>query len=85
VRDDGTLLFVTVDGRQSQTSVGMTLSEFTDLFIELSAVSAMNLDGGGSTAMAVRNRLVNSPSDPTGERQNADSILLFPRSSKPQS
>ena len=85
VRDDGTLLFVTVDGRQSQTSVGMTLSEFTDLFIELGAVSAINLDGGGSTAMVVRDRLVNSPSDPTGERQNADSILLFPRNSKPQS
>ncbi len=85
VRADGTLLFVTVDGRQPQTSVGMSLSELTDLFIELGAVSAMNLDGGGSTAMAVRNRLVNSPSDPTGERKNADSILVFPRNSKPPS
>ncbi len=82
---DGTLLFVTVDGRQPRTSVGMSLAELTDLFIELGAVSAMNLDGGGSTAMAVRNRLVNSPSDPTGERQNGDSILLFPRNSKPPS
>ena len=84
-RADGTLLSVTVDGRQPQTSVGMSLPEFTDLFIELGAVSAMNLDGGGSTAMVARNRLVNSPSDPTGERQNADSILLFPRNSKPPS
>lgn len=84
-RADGTLLFVTVDGRQPHTSVGMSLSELTDLFVELGAVSAINLDGGGSTAMVVRNQLVNSPSDPTGERKNADSILLFPRNSKPRS
>ena len=85
VRADGTLLFVTVDGRQPEASVGMSLSELTDLFLELGAVSAMNLDGGGSTAMIARNRLVNSPSDPAGERKNADSILIFPRSSKPPS
>jgi exopolysaccharide biosynthesis protein len=85
VRADGTLLFVTVDGRQPRKSVGMSLAELTDLFVELGAVSAMNLDGGGSTAMVVHNRLVNSPSDPTGERQNADAILLFARARKPPS
>jgi exopolysaccharide biosynthesis protein len=79
IRADGTLLFVTVDGRQPLKSVGMSLPELTDLFVELGAVSALNLDGGGSTAMVVRDRVVNSPSDPTGERPSADAILIFSR------
>ncbi len=79
IRPDGTLLFVTVDGRQPLKSVGMSLPELTDLFVELGAVSAINLDGGGSTAMVVRDRVVNSPSDPTGERPSADAILIFSR------
>jgi exopolysaccharide biosynthesis protein len=79
IRPDGTLLFVTVDGRQPLKSVGMSLPELTDLFVELGAVSALNLDGGGSTAMVVRDRVVNSPSDPTGERPSADAILIFSR------
>lgn len=79
VRADGTLLFVTVDGRQPLRSVGMSLPELTDLFIELGAVTALNLDGGGSTVMVVRDRVVNSPSDPTGERPSADAVLLFSR------
>jgi len=45
----------------------------------------VNLDGGGSTAMVVQGRLANSPSDPTGERENADAILLFSRSGIPSS
>jgi exopolysaccharide biosynthesis protein len=85
VRADGTLLFVTVDGRQPQKSVGMSLPELTELFQELGAVSALNLDGGGSTAMVAKRRLVSSPSDPTGERENASAILLFPRPVKPPS
>jgi exopolysaccharide biosynthesis protein len=78
VRADGTLLFVTVDGRQPQESVGMSLPELTDLLLELGAVSAVNLDGGGSTTMVIDGEVVNRPSG--GEpRRNADGILLFPR------
>jgi hypothetical protein len=79
MRQDGTLLFVTVDGRQPERSVGLSLVELTDVLIELGAVSAINLDGGGSTTMVIRNKPVNSMSDPTGERETANAILLFPR------
>jgi len=77
-RADGTLLFVTVDGRNAERSVGMSLPELTDLMLELGAVAAANLDGGGSTTMVVRDRVVNSPSDSNGERANGDAVLLFP-------
>ena len=79
VRADGTLLFVTVDGRRPEESVGMSLPELTDLMIELGSVSAINLDGGGSTTMVIEGRTVNRPSSSGGDRQNADAILLFPR------
>jgi hypothetical protein len=79
VRTDGRILLVTVDGRQPELSVGMTIAELTALLIELGAVEAINMDGGGSTAMVVRNRIVNSPSDITGERAVGDALLVFLR------
>ncbi len=79
VRTDGCILLVTVDGRQPEMSVGMTIAELASLLIELGAVEAVNLDGGGSTAMVVRGRVVNSPSDLTGERAVGDALLVFLR------
>jgi exopolysaccharide biosynthesis protein len=75
----GQILLVTVDGRQPGESIGMSLTMLADLLIEFSAVEAINLDGGGSTTMVIRNRLVNKPSDATGERPVSDAILVFPR------
>ena len=76
---DGLLLMVTVDGRQPKISVGMSLYSLANLLLELSAVEAINLDGGGSTTMVVNDRVVNSPSDQTGERPVGDAILVFSR------
>jgi len=79
IRADGSVLLVTVDGRQSKTSVGMSIPELAALMAELGCVEAVNLDGGGSTTMAVRGRVVNSPSDPAGERPVSDALLVLPR------
>jgi exopolysaccharide biosynthesis protein len=46
-----TLWLVTVDGRQPEVSVGASLDELTDILLSLGASDAINLDGGGSTAM----------------------------------
>jgi Phosphodiester glycosidase len=78
VRADGTLLFVTVDGRQPKYSVGMTLVEFAEQFRRLGAMQAMNLDGGGSTTMVVNDKVVNRPSDPGGERKVSTALLVLP-------
>lgn len=59
----GDTLLVTVDGRQPETSVGMTLFEATDFLIGLGATEGINLDGGGSTTFVRDGRVVNSPSD----------------------
>jgi hypothetical protein len=78
VRADGTLLLVTVDGRRAGWSAGVTLNEAARAMRSLGARDALNLDGGGSTAMAVRGRTVNRPSDPTGERPVSDALVVLP-------
>jgi hypothetical protein len=78
VRRDGSLLLVTVDGRRPGWSAGVTLQEGARVMRSLGARDALNLDGGGSSAMAVRGRRVNLPSDPGGERPVSDAILVLP-------
>jgi hypothetical protein len=78
------LMLVTVDGRQPGYSVGMTLREAAGLALDLGATDAINLDGGGSTAMVVRRgssgtaryEVVNRPSDPQGERPVGNALAV---------
>jgi len=74
----GRLLLVTVDGRGPGVSEGLTLTELADLARQLGAREALNLDGGGSTAMAVDGKLVTHPSDATGERAVGDAVVVAP-------
>lgn len=75
----GQILLVTVDGRQPGESIGMSLGMLADLLLDFGAIEAINLDGGGSTTMVIKNKLVNKPSDATGERPVSDAILVNPR------
>ncbi|MFF4276680.1 phosphodiester glycosidase family protein [Streptomyces sp. NPDC001536] len=75
----GRLLLATVDGRQPGVSEGFTLGEAARFMRSLGAVHALNLDGGGSSAMAVGGALVNVPSDATGERAVGDTVQVLPR------
>jgi len=64
--DGRTGWLVVVDGRQTVISEGATLTELTAFFRDLGAADAINLDGGGSTTLAVddgfgRPRVLNSP------------------------
>jgi hypothetical protein len=76
---DGTIWLVTVDGRQPQLSVGMTLEELRTVAHRLGLANALNLDGGGSTTMWVRGAVVNSPSDAAGPRKVSDALLVTAR------
>jgi exopolysaccharide biosynthesis protein len=76
----GKILFITVDGRQPGTSAGMSLVELAALLLEFGATEAINLDGGGSTTMVIGGKIVNVPSDQTGERPVSDSFLIVPKS-----
>jgi Phosphodiester glycosidase len=74
---DNTIWLVTVDGRQPELSVGMTLVELRALARRLGLVNALNLDGGGSTTMWVQGEVMNRPSDPTGPRKVSDALLVY--------
>ncbi|WNF30224.1 phosphodiester glycosidase family protein [Streptomyces sp. C11-1] len=82
VAEDGTLLLVTVDGREPGGSVGATFDEAAELMRSLGAHDAMNLDGGGSTTMIVNGRLRNRPRSgegaEVGERAVADALVVVP-------
>jgi hypothetical protein len=72
--DSSKIYFVVVDGRQA-ISAGMTLFELADFMMKIGVYQGVNLDGGGSSAMVIRKQVVNSPSDPTGERDVANALL----------
>ncbi|MBB3112751.1 exopolysaccharide biosynthesis protein [Paenibacillus phyllosphaerae] len=69
-------VFVVVDGRQEGYSRGMTLNEFAQLFEDLGATEAYNLDGGGSSTMYFNGRVVNSPGSKGQERGVSDIIYI---------
>lgn len=80
VKADGDLVFYAVDGRQSGHSMGATYTELAQRMIELGCVSAIALDGGGSTTFGTTwpdsesFTTINSPSD---GRARAVSTCLF--------
>lgn len=72
---------VVVDGRQKDYSMGMTLRQEAELMLALGATRALNLDGGGSSALVLRTpagplRTVNKPSDAGTERAVANALAV---------
>jgi hypothetical protein len=74
---DGNILLVTADGR-STASLGLSIAESAAVAKALGMRDAINLDGGGSTTMVAAGRVINNPSDVTGERPVGDAILVLP-------
>jgi hypothetical protein len=74
-KDQSVAWLVVIDGRQA-SSLGMNFAEMASFLQDLGAWDAINLDGGGSTTMVYNNQVVNSPSDPTGERAVANVLMV---------
>ena len=55
---DNDLILITADGREG-SSIGLTLTELANLLKSLGCTNAINLDGGGSTVMYVKGKVVN--------------------------
>jgi hypothetical protein len=81
VKSDGSLLAYVLDGRDSTHSEGATLAALAEEMLRQGCVDAVNLDGGGSSAMSVRltgdsvSSLVSKPSD--GVERKCSTYLLF--------
>lgn len=68
INGDGTkLIIVVVDGRQFLYSQGATMAELAELLVYYGAEFAMNMDGGGSSTLAIQSgsgvKVLNSPID----------------------
>ena len=89
IRRNGTVFFICVDGRRENYSNGISLYDLADLMRKFGAWTAMDLDGGGSTALCTLDRetgtlpLRNSPSGQKlgsatgGERKIANCVYVY--------
>lgn len=75
-RADGGIVMVAVDGRQPGWSIGFTNMDLALALIARGCVTGFALDSGGSTTVAFDGRLLNRPSDPTGERPVAEALVV---------
>lgn len=81
-QDGKTVYIVSAEGRTNR-SPGLSLNELSQFMLDLGAFKAMNLDGGGSTAMAVRNlgdlkrTRVTNPERNAGERKVVNGLGVF--------
>ncbi len=81
VKEDGTVIFYTIDGRKSGHSVGTDMKGVADRLLELGCVDAILMDGGGSTTLNMVHpgqaslSQINVPSDGS-QRSVTDYIML---------
>ncbi len=69
VTSNRVVYFVVVDGRQASYSNGMSFAQLSEVFFALGVKDAINMDGGGSTTLVVKEgsewKVKNKPSDGT--------------------
>ena len=73
---DNVLILMVVDGRQVD-SRGVYLEELALLMNQFNCIEALNLDGGGSSAMVADSRLLNRPGGLTLQREIMSVIGIF--------
>ncbi len=86
IKADGSIVLYTIDGRQSGHSYGVQLTTLANRMKELGCIDALNLDGGGSTQIAVQlpgstgSALINKPSD--GRERKVSTFFFFSNTAK---
>ena len=81
IKPDGTVVIMLNDGRQSPTSVGMSMYELAEVMLDLGCSFAVNCDGGGSSTYLSQRpgeelKVNNIPSD-GAERSTTTGILFI--------
>ena len=80
IGDNGkTLILVVIDGRKKGEAIGMSLTDEADVMLKYGANDAINLDGGGSSMLGIRDpktgkmQIMNTPSD--GAERSVGNVL----------
>lgn len=77
-RADGTIIFLVIDGRQPTWSIGATLRDMMNVFLEYDAVEAVNLDGGSSSELIYDGKVMNKLWNIFGERYIPTGFVVMP-------
>jgi hypothetical protein len=75
-RADGTIVMVAVDGRRLGWSIGITNWDLAQTLVRYGCVTGFALDSGGSTTVAFDGKVLNRPSDSSGERPVAEAVVI---------
>ena len=59
-RKDGIVLFLVINGRLA-SSIGADMVDLTDIMSDYGAYNAANLDGGSSSELVIKQKIVNTP------------------------
>ena len=60
-REDGIVLFLVIDGRGRNNSIGAGMVELTEIMQNYGAVNAANMDGGSSSGLVIEGKIINHP------------------------
>lgn len=84
IKQDGTIILYVLDGRQPNFSTGLGLTDTAKHLIDLGCITVVNMDGGGSSVMAVREggidskaNIKNSPSDGSQRKTTNGFFLVY--------
>ncbi|SOD19906.1 phosphodiester glycosidase family protein [Pedobacter xixiisoli] len=70
------VIMLAVEGNNTSGGTGLTLAELAQVMKDMGCVGAINLDGGGSTALYVNGAHTVKPSDAAGERPVITALIL---------
>lgn len=75
-RADKTIVLAVIDGRSAK-SAGVTAAQSAQIMLDLGCIKAINADGGGSSQMVYKNKLVNQCSDGPAGRAVANALIIY--------
>jgi hypothetical protein len=75
-RADGTIVMVAVDGRRPGWSIGITNWDLAQTLVRYGCITGFALDSGGSTTVAFDGKVLNRPSDASGERPVGEALVI---------
>jgi sugar lactone lactonase YvrE len=73
---DNKVILLAVEGRNDGISAGLSLPQMADVLVSIGAQEAMNLDGGGSSALTVQGQNTIRPSDAGLQRAVPSALIL---------
>ena len=73
-KTDGTLLFVTITAAGTGVRRGVMLPRLAELFLEWGATAALNLDGGGSSMLVIRDEIVSVKQEASTKPESKDGV-----------